>query len=179
MNFERLSQEEKYQGHAFQVEKVETRLPNGKIRFFDLVKHSGAVTLVPVDEQGGIWFVRQYRIGANSDLLELPAGTLDNGEDPIECANREIREEIGMAAGQMKKLGEMYLAPGYSSEYMHIFLATGLTPDPLNPDADEFLETVVIPKGKAFEMVVRGEIKDAKSLAALLLAQPFLSGAGG
>jgi ADP-ribose pyrophosphatase len=84
-----------------------------------------------------------------------------------------------MAAGQMTKLGEMYLAPGYSSEYMHIFLATGLTPDPLNPDEDEFLETVIIPSGKAFEMAARGEIKDAKSLAALLLAQPYLSGAGG
>jgi ADP-ribose pyrophosphatase len=179
MKFERLSQEEKYKGHAFQVEKVEIRLPDGNRRFFDLVKHSGAITLVPVDENGGIWFVRQYRVGSDSELLELPAGTLDNGEDPLECANREIREEIGMAAGCMTKLGEMYLAPGYSSEYMHIFLATGLFANPLSPDADEFLETVIIPKDRVFEMTALGEITDAKSLAALLLARPFLIGEGG
>jgi ADP-ribose pyrophosphatase len=176
MNFEWLGQKNQYKGHAFQVEKVEIRLPDGNRRFFDLVTHSGAVTIVPVDEQGGIWFVRQYRIGSNSELLELPAGTLDAGEDPLDCAKREIREEIGMAAGSMKEIGEMYLAPGYSTEYMHVYLAAGLIPDPLTPDADEFLKTEIIPKEMALKMAARGEIKDSKSLAALLLAQPHLNG---
>ncbi|MHC1782726.1 MAG: NUDIX hydrolase [Anaerolineaceae bacterium] len=176
MKFEWLSQKNQYVGHAFQVEKVEIRLPDGNSRFFDLVTHSGAVTIVPVDAEGGIWFVRQFRVGSNSELLELPAGTLDAGEDPLHCAKREIREEIGMAAGSMTKIGEMYLAPGYSTEYMHIYLATGLVHNPLTPDADEFLETEIIPIEKAFEMAARGEIKDSKSLAALLLAQPHLNG---
>ncbi len=176
MNFEWLGQKNQYAGHAFQVEKVEVRLPDGNTRFFDLVIHDGAITLVPVDENGGIWFVRQYRIGSNSELLELPAGTLNPGEEPLECAKREIREEIGMAAGTINKIGEMYLAPGYSTEYMHIYLATGLVSDPLSPDADEFLETVVIPKEKVYEMADRGEFKDSKTLAALLLAKPHIDG---
>lgn len=176
MNFEWLGRKKQYQGHAFQVEKVEIRLPDGKTRYFDLVVHNGAVTLVPVDDQGNIWFVRQYRVGSSSELLELPAGTLDPGEDPLVCARREIREEIGMAADRMTKLGEMYLAPGYSSEFMHVYLAQGLSHDPLDPDADEFLQTEIIPIEKAYEMAARGEIRDSKSLAALLLAKPRLDG---
>jgi ADP-ribose pyrophosphatase len=176
MKFEWLDQKNQYAGHAFQVEKVEIRLPDGKVRFFDLVVHTGAVTLVPVDENGGIWFVRQYRVGPNTELLELPAGTLNPGEDPLDCANREIREEIGMAAKNITKLGEMYLAPGYSTEFMHLYLATGLVSDPLAPDDDEFLQVEVIPQDVVFEMAARGEIKDSKTLAALLLAKPHLDG---
>lgn len=176
MNFEWLDQENKYIGHAFQVEKVRMRLPNGKTRSYDLVIHSGAVVLVPIDENGRIWFVSQYRLGAKTNLLELPAGTLDKDEDPFDCANREIREEIGMSASNITKIGEMYLAPGYSTEYMHIYLATGLTHNPLAPDADEFLQTEVIAFEKVYEMVSRGEIKDSKTLAALLLAKSHLNG---
>lgn len=174
MNFEWLDRKKQYTGHAFQIEKVEIRLPDGKTRFFDLVVHSGAVTLVPVDDRGNIWFVRQYRIGSSSELLELPAGTLDPNEDPLVCANREIREEIGMAAESMTKLGEMYLAPGYSTEFMHIYMAKGLIHDPLDPDADEFLQTEIIPIPRVYEMAERGEIHDSKSLAALMLARPHL-----
>lgn len=164
-----------YSGRIFRVEVVEMRLPDGKVRSFDLVQHSGAVALVPVDNEGRILFVRQYRLGAGRDLLELPAGTLEAGEDPDSCAAREIREETGLAAKKIQKLGAFFMAPGYSSEYLHIYLATGLYPDRLTGDEDEFLELEAIPVEKVYEMVRAGQLEDGKSLAALLLAQPWLN----
>ena len=122
-----------------------------------------------MDEQGNLLFVRQYRPAAGKELLELPAGTLDEGEAPEACARREVREEAGMAAGQLEALGGFYLAPGYSTEYMHVYLATELRPDPLEADADEFLSVELISLGAALKMARSGEILDAKSLAALLI----------
>jgi len=115
--------------------------------------------------------VRQYRHAAGLDLLELPAGTRDEDEDPEVCARREIREETGMAAGKLEHLGGFYLAPGYSTEYMHVYLATDLHHDPLEADADEFLSLEAVPLAEALARAARGEIPDAKSLAALLIAQ--------
>ena len=86
-------------------------MPNGKITDYDRLQHSGAVTIIPVDEQANIYFVRQFRVGAEVDLLELPAGTLSKGEDPLDCAKRELREEIGMSAHNISLLGDFYLAP--------------------------------------------------------------------
>lgn len=175
MNFRILQRRSVYQGRAIRVEQVDVRLPDGRQRCYDLVAHSGSVTILPFDEQGNIWFVLQYRLGSESMLLELPAGTLEPGENPDDCAAREVREEIGMAAGNLKKLGKMYLAPGYSSEFMHLYLATELKADPLQADADEFIEIQRIPLRKVYDMVKAGEIQDAKSLAVLLLALPELS----
>ncbi|MFN7036539.1 MAG: NUDIX hydrolase [Bellilinea sp.] len=176
MNFAILQRETIYQGRAFGVEKVHLRLPDGAVRPYDLVQHSGSVTIVPLDARGNILFVKQYRIGVGEELLELPAGVLNDGEDPRECAAREIREETGMAAGELTLLGDFYLAPGYSSEHMFIFLASGLYPSPLEQDADEFLELVTLPAARALEMAHNGELRDAKSLAALMLAQKRLMG---
>jgi ADP-ribose pyrophosphatase len=119
-------------------------------------------------------FVRQYRHAAGLDMLELPAGTLDKGEDPESCAKRELREETGMAAGELMPLGGFYLAPGYSTEYMHVFMATDLHADPLEADADEFLSVEYLPIVEALAMCERGEIPDAKSLAAFLFARKYL-----
>lgn len=176
MNFSILQRETIYQGRAFGVEKVQMRLPDGSIRPYDLVQHSGSVTIVPLDSNGNLLFVRQYRIGVGEELLELPAGVLNDSEDPQTCAAREIREETGMAAANLELLGDFYLAPGYSSEHMYIFLASGLYPSPLEQDADEFLQLVAIPASQALEMAQNGELRDAKSLAALMLAQKRLKG---
>ena len=149
-------------------------LPNGRETRYDLVSHPGAVTIVPLDAEGRILFVRQFRPGANRELLELPAGVLNSGEDPEPCARREIREETGIAAGNIRKLGRFFLAPGYSSEFMHVFLATDLTADPLQADEDEFIKVEAIPAGEAMRMALSGEIEDSKSLSSLLLAQSYL-----
>jgi ADP-ribose pyrophosphatase len=126
MGFRLLNEELIYRGRVFDLVRAHFRLPNGKEPTFDLVKHHGAVVIVPVDQEGNIWFVRQFRIGAEKDLLELPAGVLESGESPEASAAREIQEEIGMASGQLEKLGEFYMVPGYSTEKLHAYLATGL-----------------------------------------------------
>jgi ADP-ribose pyrophosphatase len=174
MIFDWLEEEEIYRGRAFAVEKVKVRLPDGRITHYDLVNHTGAVTLVPVDEQNRIWFVRQYRMGAKGELLELPAGTLEKNEDPALCAAREIREETGLAARNVTKLGEFFLAPGYSSEHMYVYLMTDLYEAPLEHDDDEFLQTEAIPVDTVWEMIQKNQINDGKTLACLLMAMPYL-----
>jgi len=130
--------------------------------------------ILPVDDDGNLYFVRQYRHAAGGDLLELPAGVRDGNEPYEECAAREIREETGMAAGSLQRVGDFYLAPGYSTEFMVVFLATDLRPDPLPADADEFLEVERLPLRQALDMAAQGQVPDAKSLAALFLASPLL-----
>ena len=174
MAYEILHSETVYHGRAFNVRREEIRLPDGKAARLDIVDHVGAVTLVPVDDQNRVWFVRQYRHAAREILLELPAGTVEPGESPLECARREIREEIGMAAGRLELIGEYFLAPGYSSEFMHVFLAADLHPDPLEGDADEFLSTEAIPVEEVLRMAENGKIRDAKTLASLMLAKKWL-----
>ncbi len=163
-----------YTGKAFTVAQHLMRLPDGRANTYDLVEHNNAVTILPLDAQGNILFVRQYRLGANGDLLELPAGVLHDDEDPALGAAREVREETGFAAAQLIPLGGFYMAPGYSTEYMHVFLATGLTPDPLPQDDDEFLQVETIPAARVLEMARNGELRDGKTLVSLLLAGPAL-----
>ncbi len=174
MAFELLKSEIVYPGRAFTIRRDTLRLPDGRETRFDIVEHVGSVIILPLDADGHLLFVRQYRHAAGLDLLELPAGTLDVGEAPEACARREVREETGMAAGKLEPLGGFYLAPGYSTEYMHVYLATDLRCDPLEADADEFLSVERIPMAEALAMCERGEVPDAKSLAALVLAHKYL-----
>jgi ADP-ribose pyrophosphatase len=171
MAFEVTNRNKVFSGKVFSVEQLTLALPGGKTHVYELLTHPGAVTIVPVDDDGNILFVSQYRVGVGKDLLELPAGTLSAGEKPLACAEREVREETGMAARTMQKIGEFYLAPGYSSEYQYIYLATGLYPAPLQGDEDEFLNLVKIPVDQVYQMAEAGELYDAKTLAALLLAR--------
>ena len=174
MSFELLKSEIVYPGRAFTIRRDTLRLPDGRETRFDIVEHVGSVIILPLDANGHLLFVRQYRHAAGLDLLELPAGTLDEGEAPEACARREVREETGMAAGRLEPLGGFYLAPGYSTEYMYVYLATDLRYDPLEADADEFLSVERVPLAEALAMFERGEILDAKSLAAFLLARKHL-----
>ncbi len=174
MKFELLKSETAYKGRAFSVRLDHLLTPDGKTVKYDILEHIGSISIVPLDENGQLYFVRQYRQAAQMDLLELPAGTLEAGEPPAEAAAREIREEIGMAAKNLKEIGSFYLAPGYSTELMHVFLATGLTHNPLSPDADEYLSVEKMSVAKAFELAENGHLLDSKSLAALLLARQYL-----
>jgi ADP-ribose pyrophosphatase len=163
-----------YHGSAFDVRRDEVRLANKNIAHLDIIEHVGAVTILPVDNEGCILFIRQYRHATGAELLELPAGTLDPAELPEICALREIREETGFAAGELIKIGEFFLAPGYSTEYMHVYLATRLYHDPLPGDDDEAITLQPVPIAQAYEMALKGELQDGKSLAALLLAKPWI-----
>jgi ADP-ribose pyrophosphatase len=174
MPVEVLAQETVYKGRAFTVRRDTVRHQDGKLASLEIVEHPGAVAILPVDGNGNILFVRQYRHPTGKEMLELPAGTLNPGEDPLACASREIREETGFAARNLVKLGEFFIAPGYSDEYMYVYLATDLQHDPLQGDDDEFITLEAIPVDQAFKMALNGGLPDAKSLAALLLARPQL-----
>jgi ADP-ribose pyrophosphatase len=174
MNFEELNSVTIFRGHVFAVRQEQVRLPNGRTVQLDIVAHPGAVVLVPVDEENTLWFVKQYRHAAGEVMLELPAGTIEPGEDLDVCAHRELREEIGMAAESMQKIGEFYIAPGYSTEFLTIYLATHLHPDPLPGDEDEFIQVERIPAAQALVMAESGQFRDAKTLAALILARHYL-----
>ena len=174
MKFELLGSEVIHKGHAIILRVDNLRTPDGRTVKYDIIEHHGSVIIIPVDENGNIYFVRQYRHAAGLEMLELPAGTLEPGEEPAFCAAREVREETGMEAANIKEIGSFYLAPGYSSEFMHVFLATGLSHNPLEADADEFLSVETISLPDALKLVANGGLSDAKSLAALLLAQAYL-----
>jgi ADP-ribose pyrophosphatase len=174
MIYKTLQSEHIYRGRAFDVRRDTVCLPNGVSVNLDIVEHVGAVTILPFDSEGRVWFVRQYRHPSGVELLELPAGTLEVGEDPLTCAQREIQEEVGMSARRFQKIGEFFLAPGYSTEFMHVFLASDLYPSVLPQDEDEFLSVVPLLLDRAYESAKIGLIQDAKTLAALFLAQPYL-----
>jgi ADP-ribose pyrophosphatase len=178
MAFEVVNQEIVYRGAAFGVRRDQLHLPDGRLHWLDIVDHGEAVIIVPVDREGMIWFVRQYRHPAGKNMLEVPAGMMEIGEDAHYSAQRELREEIGMAAGKLEKIGGFYLAPGYSSEYAHIYLATELSPDPLPGDQDEFLELETLSVEQALALAESGQIEDAKSIAALTLSRPRLAKMG-
>jgi ADP-ribose pyrophosphatase len=171
--FELLRSETLLEGRAFKIRRDYLRTPDGRDTKLEIVEHGGSVVMLPIDDAGNLIFVRQYRHAAGRDLLELPAGTRDGNETYEACAAREMREETGMAAGRLEKAGEFFLAPGYSTEFMTVFIARALTPDPLPSDADEF-QVERIPVRDAIRVAGRGAVPDAKSLAALFVA-PGLS----
>lgn len=176
MTFKVVNSKTAFKGRIFEVRSDDVQLPDGRQTQFHVVVHAGAVVFIPIDEKGRIWFVRQYRHAIGKELLELPAGTLEAGEEPEVTAARESREEIGMSPGKLELLGAFYLAPGYSSEYVYIYLATELRPDPLAQDADEQIAAERRSIAETEQLVRSGAIQDAKTLAALHLAEQTLAG---
>jgi len=167
-----------FDGKAFNVRVDLLDGPAGTASRVDIVEHPGAIVLIPIDEQDRVWLVRQYRHPAGEELLELPAGTLDPGESAEVCATRESREEIGMAPGELTHLGGTFLAPGYSTEFLHFFLARELIPAPLPPDPGEVLQLEKIPWEKLWDLIANGGIRDAKTIAGLTLARLWLENTG-
>jgi len=176
MSHQILNKKTVYSGSAFKVESLHVRLPDNRESDYDLVRHLDSVTIIPVDQERNIWFVTQFRMGCEKILLELPAGVMSEHESPRECALREIREETGMAAGNLEQLGSIYLAPGYSSELNHIFLATDLYPSPLDMDKDEFLGLEKYSLEKIPALIQSGKLQDSKSLAAFQMAAHRMAG---
>lgn len=174
MRFKQLSRKEIFRGKVFDVYQDQVELPDGRVTKLDVVAHDPAVTILPVDEQGLVWFIRQYRYPAGETLLELPAGMVEPGEAVDACAARELREEIGMSANEIIPIGGFYLAPGYSSEYLYAFIARGLKPDALPQDEDEFIEVEKVPLDEVYRVMAEGKLRDAKTIAALCLARLYL-----
>jgi ADP-ribose pyrophosphatase len=174
MAYETLDTKEIFRGKVFTVRTDHIRSPAGADFEVDVVAHAGAVTLVPLAPDGRVLFVHQYRHPAGKEMLELPAGTLTEGEHPRHCAERECREEIGLRPGSILSLGQVYLAPGYSSELNHIFLVSDFTPAPLPQDEDESIKVVPLDAAHVLSILSRGALEDAKTLAGLYLALPHL-----
>ncbi|HYG60290.1 MAG TPA: NUDIX hydrolase [Symbiobacteriaceae bacterium] len=165
---ERVKTQEIYQGHVIKVRKDTVRTAEGKEFDRDVVEHPGAVVVVAVD-QGELLFVQQYRYAAGESLLELVAGTREPGEDPAVTAGRELQEEAGFKADRITKLAEFYSAPGFCSELLHLYLAEDLTPSKLEGDEDEEIGVVRLTLAEAVKMALSGQMRDAKTLAGVLL----------
>jgi ADP-ribose pyrophosphatase len=176
MSFTIINQDTVYNGKIFKIDSVLLEFPDGHQARYEIVKHNPSVTILPVDAEGFVYLVKQYRLGAGEELLELPAGVIDIGEAPDDCARREIREEIGQAAGRITALGQAYLVPGYGNELMYFFLAEDLSSNPLRPDPDEFLQLEKYTIRDMYYMAEQGKLQDSKTLAALTLARPVLMG---
>lgn len=164
-----------YQGRVVTLHVKQVRLPDGKESKREIIAHPGAAAIVPVMDDGRIILVRQFRKAAERVLLEVPAGTLDHADEDVwMAAARELREETGYRPGKLERLGGIFVAPGYSSEYIHLFLAQELTHDPLSMDGDEFIEQTVLTLDEAIQKVMSGEIEDAKTVSSLFLAAKYL-----
>ena len=153
-----------HRARVFSIRPVHVRAPNGRRFEHHIVFHPGAAVVVPVLPGERFVLVRQYRAAAQRALLEFPAGTLESKESPLECAKREIIEETGYRARRWKRLGSFYPAPGVSTEFMHLFLATGLSPAQGVPDLDEFLEREIISFPRLQKLIFQGTIVDGKTL---------------
>jgi len=152
------------------------RFANGHEAQRAVVEHPGAVALVVLDEAGRWLLIRQYRHAARRNLLEIPAGTREAGEDPDLTAAREVREETGFAAGRLERIGGAWMAPGFSGEFITFYLATDLRPDPLPQDQDEYIEAPEwLTLDEVYDAVERGEIEDAKTMVALTLYSRVLA----
>lgn len=172
-----ISEEIVYDGKLIKVVKEMVRLPSGKERPREIVRHPGAVALVPVDSEGRLLLVRQYRRAAGRVLLEIPAGTREPDEDAETCAKRELREEVGFDASQVERLGGFYSAPGFCTEFLDCYLLTELTESLAYADDDENIEVVPLSADEAIEAIRTGEICDSKSICGILMWATLKRGA--
>lgn len=168
MNEKIRSSQEIFKGRVVQLQVHQVELPDGNTAERELIHHVGAVAILALDESDNVLLIQQFRIGAGKALYEIPAGLLEPNETLENCATRELQEETGYKPGQLEGFGGVYLAPGYSTEYIHYFLATDLTHAPLPGDSDEFITQHRVPLPTALSMIDSGEIADAKSIVALL-----------
>ena len=164
----KLESKEIFNGHVIRVTLDTVRLENGDTAYREIVHHHGGACILPVDDEGNVYMVRQFRYALGEEIWELPAGKLEAGEDPFEAAKRELSEECGLTADHFTDLGVLYATVGYDSERIYIWAATGLLPVGQHLDDDEFLDVVKMPFEKALGLVLDGTIRDSKTQVGLL-----------
>jgi ADP-ribose pyrophosphatase len=157
-----------YEGRVVRVYELQVELHTGETARREVVRHNGGACILAIDDQKNAYLVRQYRKAIEKHTLEIAAGKLEPGEDPLVCATRELLEETGICASQIESLGWIYPTPGYCDEKLYLYLATGLSHGESSPDPDEYLECVKVPLAQCLEKIESGEINDAKTVIALL-----------
>jgi ADP-ribose pyrophosphatase len=158
-----------HRGRVVHLMIEDVTLPNGHVMPLEIVRHPGAAAVVPLDEHGNVTLIRQYRHAVGGYLWEVPAGKLDPGEAPATCAARELAEEVGLEASTLEPIGSVVTCPGFCDEVIHLFLATQLRKVPMQREVDEVIESVsAVPLRAAIEMIRSGEIRDSKTIAALV-----------
>lgn len=166
----KLSSELIYDGKILRLTRDTALLENGETAFREVIHHSGGVCVLPLDDDGNVLFVKQFRYPFASVLLEIPAGKREPGEDPLQCGIRELSEEVGAIASEIIPLGKLYPTVAYNTEVIYMYLARGLSFHDQHLDADEFVDVIRIPLKEAYEMVMRDEIPDSKTQIAILKA---------
>lgn len=164
-----------FTGRVLTLNLERVRLPNGRVADLEIAHHPGGAVVVALDADGRVCLLRQFRHAAGGWLTELPAGKLDGGEPPIECARRELAEEGGVTATHWEKLGQFFSSPGMLTEVIHVFLARGLAPDDAQPEEHEVFEVSWVPLEEAVAMAATGQLQDAKTLVGLLWARERLA----
>lgn len=178
---EMLESRELYSGKFITLNRESVRFPDGTMAQMDIARHPGASAVVPfmsgpMGDEPQILMLRQYRYAAGGYLYEIPAGRLDEGETPVECAVRELKEETGCTADHIEPMTSILTTPGFTDEVIHLFMATGLTHGEPNREADEFVDLVIMRLSEALERISSGEITDSKSALALMFAAGFKTG---
>lgn len=164
-----------YDGRVVRLRRDTVRLAGGRVTSREIVEHPGSVAIVALDGNGDLLLIRQFRKAVERYLLEIPAGTLEPDEDPVSCAQRELREETGYQAGQMELMVSFYSCPGFCTEWMHIYLASDLRPAPLATEEDEAIEVVKMSPPQALRLMATGEICDGKTIVGLLALEARLA----
>lgn len=170
-----------YTGKVLNLDVDQVRFPNGSTGELEIIRHPGASAVVPflsdpAGEDPQVLLIRQYRYAADGYLYEVPAGKLDGDEDPAACARRELREETGCTAGRVEHLTTIYTTPGFIDERIHLYMAWDLTRGDTGHEKDEFIEVHTLPLSQVLELISRGEIKDGKTVVAILFAAGFRLG---
>lgn len=172
--YETIDSEITYKGRIIDVKVDTITLPDNRTAKREVVLHNGGSAIIPVDGSGNIYFVRQYRHAVNSMVLEIPAGMVEKGEDPLACAARELEEETGLRSNDISLLTSIYSSVGYTSEIINIYKAENLFPGRQHLDPDEFVAVEKYPIEKTIRMIAAGEIMDAKTIVAILAYKEFL-----
>lgn len=175
LNEELLEPHEVFEGHLITMHNDEVKLPNGDTSHREYVTHPGGACVCAVDSDMNVTLVRQFRYAYGKTVLELPAGKIENGENPVETAKRELREETGLIADELLPLGEMYPSPGYTNEIIYMYLAIHFREAEQDLDKDEFVNVVKMPFSEAIGEVMQGELLDGKSQIAILKTYMVLS----
>lgn len=169
-----LTTDKVYSGKLLKIYRDTVLLENGNTSVREIAKHPGGVCVAALEDDGSLWFVRQYRYAVGEDVLELPAGKLESGEDPDDAIVRELKEETGCTADSIIKVSASFPSPGYTSEVLHLYIARGLHHGDQHLDEDEDLDAFRIPLADAVKMVMNGEIRDSKTQTLILMAEKLL-----